>query len=107
MRGKLIRRRKLPTALTIGPDEIRVAKAALRARPVLLAPRPQIATRKAQEHRPATRLNPLTLQRQEAFLNRIAHAYTVGSLSPASANPFARSRHASQRPQWRPSGSGS
>src|SRR6185312_11715861 len=71
MRGKLIRRRKLPAALTIGPDEIRVAKAALRARPVLLPPRPQIATCKAQKHRPATRLNPLALKRQEAFLDRI------------------------------------
>ena len=34
-------------------------------------------------------------------------AYRVGSSIPASAKPFERSRHASQRPQWRPSGSGS
>ena len=75
--------------------------------PVLLPARPQIAPGEAQEHSAAPRLHPLALQSKEQLLDRVGHAYSVGSGSPASANPLARSRQASQRPQARPSSAGS
>src|SRR5207253_1737171 len=88
--------------------EIGVAEAADRAIAIGLVPRPEIAARKSAEHRRAPRVGAFALQREEDFLDgvhaaRSGQAYAVGSEMPASANPFRRSWHASQRPQARPS----
>src|SRR5688572_17507618 len=107
MVGQRVRTRELAPARPVGADEIGVAEITLRHRPVLLAPRPQVAAGKAQEDRAAARLHALALERQESLLDRVGHAYAVGSVSPASAKPLARRMQASQRPQWRPSGAGS
>ena len=74
MIGERVRVGELAAALPVGADEIGVAEIALRLRPVLLAPRPQIAPGEAQEHRPAARLDALALQRQERFLDGVGHA---------------------------------
>ena len=71
LRSELVRGCEFAAALPVGSDEIRVAEGALRGCPVLLPSRPQVAPRKAQEHRPAPRLHTLPLERQERFLDRI------------------------------------
>src|SRR3954451_24461637 len=50
MAGKRVGARELAAALAIRSDEVRIAEAALRAGPVSLAPRPQIAPGEAQKH---------------------------------------------------------
>ena len=62
---------ELAAARPVGADEIGVAEIAWAVAPVLLAPAPQIAAGKAQEHRAAARLHALALQRQEGFLDRV------------------------------------
>jgi hypothetical protein len=71
---QLVRLSKLAPAFAVGADKIGIAKPAFGGRPILLATGPQIAPRKAQEHRAATGLNALSLQRQETFLDRVGHA---------------------------------
>ena len=74
VRRELVGAGELAAAGAVGADKVGVAEIALRARPVLLAPRPQVAAGEAQEHRAAPRLHPLALQREETFLHRIGHA---------------------------------
>jgi hypothetical protein len=66
---KSIRGAELAPALPVRTDEIGIAEAALGSRPILLAPGPEIAPGKAQEHCAAARLHALALERQEAFLD--------------------------------------
>src|SRR5207248_9100388 len=96
-----------PAAVRPDADEVRVAERADRARTVLLAPRPQVAPREPAEDRGAAHVRALALQRVEDLLDRVTHAYRIGSVAPASANPLRRSWHASQWPQAAPSGVGS
>ena len=72
--GELAGTGELAPALAVGPDEIGVAESALRGGAVGLAPGPQVAAGKAQEHRAAARLHAFTLEGQEAFLDGVAHA---------------------------------
>ena len=65
---------KLPPALAVGSDEVGVAKAAVGARPVDLAARPQIAPGEAHEHRAPARLRAFALQRQKRLFHRVGHA---------------------------------
>ena len=71
--GEHLRIGELAPALAVGADEIRVAEITLGARALLLPSRPQVAAGKAQEDRAAARLNPLALEREEAFLHRVRH----------------------------------
>ncbi len=73
MRAKRFGLREFASAFPVGPDKVGIAKIAHRRRPVDLAPRPQIAPGKTQEHRAAPGLHPLPLQRQEGFLDRVGH----------------------------------
>jgi hypothetical protein len=58
----------------IHADKIGIAKLANGRAAVFVATRPQIAPRKAQEHRTAARVNAFALKRQENLFNRVAHA---------------------------------
>ena len=74
MPREIVGRLKLAAAIPVRAHEIRIAEGALRRRPVLLAARPEIAAREAQEHGPAPRLHALALKGQETFLHSIGHA---------------------------------
>ena len=63
-----------PAILAICADKIGVAKLADGGTAVGLAPRPQIAVGKAQENRPAARMDTFALQRQENLFDGITHA---------------------------------
>ena len=63
-----------PAIFAIHADKIGIAELANRRGSVLLTTCPQIASGKAQEHRPSSGVYPLTLQGQEDFLDRVAHA---------------------------------
>ena len=73
VRRQIIRIGEFAAARPVGADEIGVAEAALRLRPVLLAAGPQVAAGKAQEHRAAARLHALALEGEEAFLHGVGH----------------------------------
>src|SRR3990167_5866371 len=75
-RGKVRKRGGVITAaiLAIHADEIGIAKAADRARTILLAPGPQIASGKAQKHGATPGTHPFALKGEEHLLYRVAHA---------------------------------
>ena len=73
MVGQRIRRGELAPAVPVHADKIRIAEAADGARPILLAPAPQIAAGEAQKDRRPARLSALALDRQKHFLGRIGH----------------------------------
>jgi hypothetical protein len=61
------------TILAVQTDEVGVAEAAVRGRPVLLSPGPQIAAGEAKKDRAAAGLHALALEGQEDLLDRITH----------------------------------
>jgi hypothetical protein len=68
------RRGRITSAMiAIHADEIGIAELAHRLRAILFAPRPEIASGKADEHRAPPRLHAFALQRQEHLLDGIAH----------------------------------
>ena len=81
-------------------DEIGVTELTDGAMTIGFAPRPQVAAREPAEDGGTSGVLPFTLQRVENFPHDVRHdylrAYGAGSGTPASANPFRRSAHASQ-----------
>src|SRR6201999_3433335 len=65
--------RELAAALAIRSNEIGIAEAASRLRPIFLAPRPQVAAGKTTEHRRAAGLRALALQGLEQLFHAIGH----------------------------------
>jgi hypothetical protein len=59
----------------VGPNEIRVAKAANGAGAILLAAGPEIAAAESAEHGGAARLSAFALQRFENFLDHVDHGH--------------------------------
>ena len=66
-----------PAPGAVHPDKIGVAEFAHCAHAIRLAAGPQIAPGKAHEHRARARVRPFALQRQEYFLDRVAHTITA------------------------------
>ena len=55
------------------PDKIGIAELANRSRPVFFSPRPEVAAGKAAEHRGASCLSALALERVKNLLDRVCH----------------------------------
>ena len=102
-RCEIFRRREFPAAWSIGADEIGIAECADGVGAILLAAGPQVATGESQEHRRASGIRALALQRVVDLLHRVRHA----PRTPAASKPLRRSWHASQRPHGSPDGEGS
>jgi hypothetical protein len=67
--SQLFGRLKLSAASAINTNKIGIAKSAHRRRPVALAPRPEIAARKAAEDGRPAGVSPFTLECVEDFLD--------------------------------------
>src|ERR1035437_2674812 len=83
--GELVRRGEL-AAVSADAEEIRVAELANGICAIFLSPGPQVASRESQEHRRASRVKALALQRVEDLLRRVAHRtpLTTGLPSPVA-----------------------
>jgi hypothetical protein len=69
---------EMAAALAVHTNEIRIAKLANGARPVLLMPGPEIAPCKAAEDRRAPRVRAFALQGEEDFFNAVTHLTVRG-----------------------------
>src|SRR6185436_4160571 len=88
--------RELARARVFGAaHEIGIAEPADGARAIFLAAGPQITAGKSEEDRGPAGIRPFTLECVVDLVDGVAH-------TNASANPFARSRHASQWPHGSP-----
>ncbi|CAM2147406.1 hypothetical protein PT2222_10163 [Paraburkholderia tropica] len=74
LRDQLFGRAELAAVLTVGADEVGVAKTALRRLAIFLAARPQIAAGEPAEHGRTPGVRAFALQRVENFLYRVSHA---------------------------------
>src|SRR5262249_38223803 len=102
-------RAKPPTPVAVYPHEIRTAEPTDGRFPLLIHPRPEIASGKSAEDGGASRLGPFPLERIEDLFDGVCHEptvtavrYTIGSLTPLSRNPLSRRKHASHIPHASP-----